>query len=278
MNDRLFTHIQYIYKFKRIANLKQPKLFNEKLQWLKLNYRDPLITKCANKSLVRDYVSRAAGNNILIPQIAVFSSGAEFSLSEMPKKFVLKAAHASGWNYICKNKHEADETNIRVLIDTWVASDFSTIGREAMYRGSKRVVVCEEFLDGGEGDVPRDYKFFCFHGEPQFVQVDYNRFSGHARTLYDMEWKMLPCVYEYPLGPDESGQPPYLFDKMIEIAKKLSKPFPFVRVDLYEAQRRVWFGELTFCPEKACGRFKPQHYDLELGKLLHLSTDRFIKS
>ena len=83
--------------------------------------------------------------------------------------------------------------------------------------------MCEEFLDGGEGDVPRDYKFFCFHGEPQFVQVDYNRFSGHARTLYDMEWKMLPCVYEYPLGPDESGQPPYLFDKMIEILNAAEK-------------------------------------------------------
>jgi hypothetical protein len=268
LNDRLFTHIQYIYKFKRIANLKQPRLFNEKLQWLKLNYRDPLITKCANKSSVRDYVSRVAGDKILIPKIAEFSSGAEFSLSKMPKKFVLKAAHASGWNYICKDKYEADEASIKRIIDTWVESDFSIIGREAMYRGSKRVVVCEEFLDGGEGEVPRDYKLFCFHGEPRFVQVDYDRFSGHSRTLYDMEWKKLPCVYEYPLGPDESGHPPELFIQMIEIARLLSTPFPFVRVDLYESVGRVWFGEMTFCPEKACGRFNPPKYDLEFGKYL----------
>ena len=140
-----------------------------------------------------------------------------------------------------------------------------------MYRGSKRVVVCEEFLDGGAGEVPRDYKFFCFHGEPRFVQVDYDRFSGHTRTLYDMEWKKLPCEFEYPYGPDESGHPPELFNQMTEIAKKLSNPFPFVRVDLYESGGSVWFGEMTFCPGKACERFNPKKYDLEFGKFLDLN-------
>jgi glycosyltransferase involved in cell wall biosynthesis len=268
LSDEWFSRVQYLYKFKQLPNFKNPRTLNEKLQWLKIFYRDPLITVCANKSSARGFVRNQWGNDILIPLISELTRGTEFRLSELPEKFVLKAAHASGWNYICKDKHEADEASIRGLIDTWVASDFSIIGREAMYRGSKRVVVCEEFIDGGEGEVPRDYKFFCFHGEPQFVQVDYDRFSGHTRTLYDMEWKKLPCEYEYPYGPDETGHPPELFIQMIEIARSLSTPFPFVRVDLYESEGRVWFGEMTFCPEKACGRFNPPKYDLEFGKYL----------
>jgi hypothetical protein len=270
LDDTSFTRIQFLYKFRRLPRLNNPITFNEKLQWLKLNYRDPLITKCANKSTVREYVCNQYSDDILIPQIAEFSSGSDFKLSEMPKQFVIKAAHASGWNYICKDKHEADEASIRGLIDTWVISDFSIMGREAMYRGSKRVVVCENFLTGGNGVVPRDYKFFCFHGEPRFVQVDYDRFSGHSRTLYNMDWMKLPCEYEYHFGPDESGHPPELFNQMIDIARRLSTPFPFVRVDLYDSEGKVWFGEMTFCPEKACGRFNPPTYDEQFGKWLDL--------
>ena len=270
LSDEWFSRLQFLYKFKRLPNLKNPKTLNEKLQWLKLFHQDPLITSCANKSSAREYVRNQWGDDILIRQIREFTKDTEFRLSDLPDSFVLKAAHASGWNYICTDKCEADEVHIKGLIDAWVKADFSTIGREAMYRGSKRVVVCEEFLDGGAGEVPRDYKFFCFHGEPRFIQVDYDRFSGHTRTLYDMEWKKLPCQFEYPYGPDETGYPPQLFKRMTEIAKKLSNPFPFVRVDLYESEGSVWFGEMTFCPEKACGRFSPQKYDLEFGKHLDI--------
>jgi hypothetical protein len=270
LDDTSFTCIQFLYKFRRLPRLNNPITFNEKLQWLKLNYRDPLITKCANKSTVREYVCNQYSDDILIPQIAEFSSGSDFKLSEMPKQFVIKAAHASGWNYICKDKHEADEASIRGLIDTWVISDFSIMGREWVYRDSRRVTVCEEFLDGGGGEVPRDYKFFCFHGTPRFVQVDYDRFEGHARTLYDMNWAKIPCALEYTLGPDESGRPPSSFAEMIKIAKSLAVPFPFVRVDLYEAQSRPWFGELTFFPGKACERFNPPTYDEQFGKWLDL--------
>ena len=251
LDDKSFTRIQFLYKFKRLPRLNHPITFNEKLQWLKLNYRDPLITKCANKSTVREYVCNQYSGDILIPQIAEFSTGTDFKLSEMPKQFVMKAAHASGWNYICNGKNPADECNIRSLIDCWLKEDFSSLGREWVYRDSRRVIVCEEFLDGGEGQVPRDYKIFCFHGIPRFVQVDYDRFDGHARTLYDMNWAQIPCSLEYPLGLDESGKPPSSFVEMIEIAKRLAAPFPFVRVDLYEAHGRPWFGELTFFPGKA---------------------------
>ena len=271
LSDQWFSRLQYLYKFKRFPNLRSPRTFNEKLQWMKLFHRDPLITACANKSSVREYVRKQWGDDILIPQIREYTAGTEFKLSDLPDRFVLKAAHASGWNYICTRKSEADEASIKGLIDAWVRADFSTIGREAMYRGSKQVAVCEEFLDGGEGKVPRDYKFFCFHGEPRFVQVDYDRFSGHTRTLYDMEWKRLNCEFEYPYGPDETGHPPEPFKRMAEIARKLSAPFSFVRVDLYESGGRVWFGEMTFCPEKACGRFNPKKYDLEFGKFLDLT-------
>jgi hypothetical protein len=270
LDDTSFTRIQFLYKFRRLPRLNHPITFNEKLQWLKLNYRDPLITKCANKSTVREYVCNQYSGDILIPQIAEFSSGSDFKLSEMPKQFVMKAAHASGWNYICSGKNPADEGNIRSLIDSWLREDFSSVGREWVYRDSRRVTVCEEFLDGGGGQVPRDYKFFCFHGTPRFVQVDYDRFNGHARTLYDMNWAKIPCALEYTLGPDESGRPPSSFAEMIEIAMSLAAPFPFVRVDLYEAQSRPWFGELTFFPGKACERFNPPTYDEQFGMWLDL--------
>jgi len=268
--NSLFTRIQFAYKLHTLIDLYNPRSLNEKLQWLKLFYRDELIFRCANKQTVRGYISETIGDQFLIPLKKIFVLGDVLSLETLPTSFILKAGHASGWNCIVADKELEQSEALNTKITGWLQTEFFDVGREWMYKDSPRAVLCEELLIDNDGRIPRDYKFFCFHGEPRFIQVDYARFDGHTRTLYDMNWRKIPCSLEYPIGPDESGRPPVKFSEMIEVARKLSKPFPFVRVDLYSAKEKIWFGELTFCPGKGCERFTPRHYDRELGRWLDI--------
>ena len=151
----------------------------------------------------------------------------------------------------------------------WMAADFSAIGREWAYKNSPKKILIEEFLDGPDGQSPYDYKIFCFNGKPGFVQVDTDRFSGHRRSFYGLNWQQLPFGLEYPVESRVLPKP-IGFDEMIVIAKKLSQQFPFVRCDLYDCNGKVYFGELTFYPEKGTGMFSPRKADDDVGAMLSL--------
>jgi hypothetical protein len=131
--------------------------------------------------------------------------------------------------------------------------------------------VCEQFIAGKDSQPPPDYKFFCFHGEPRFIQVDYARFVRHTRNMFDLNWSPIPCAFEYPCEQEINSTPPPGLPKMLSICKLLAAPFPFVRVDLYCTDEKIWFGELTFYPEKGVGRFKPYSYDKYFGGFLDLA-------
>ncbi len=177
---------------------------------------------------------------------------------------VIKPTHMSGQVLFHTNTGLAID---RDLMRRWLNSHYYRGGRELNYRYLRPKIIVEQFFSESEDDctVPRDYKFFCFHGVPKLIQLDGGRFGHHTRNLYDVRWNRLPVTYVYPSGP-ESDAPP-LLEKMVEVASQLAKPFSFVRVDLYASQRGIRVGELTFCPEGAHGRILPDAADIELARL-----------
>ena len=270
LSDQAFSKIQFLLQQGRLPNLKAPKTLNEKIQWLKLNYRDPLLKKCANKLLVREYVKNCYGPEILVPLLGCHESVEEIRFEELPKRFVCKVSHGSGWNIVATDKDNLNWAVESQKLKKWMATDFFKIGREWAYKESPRKILIEHFLDGPDGQSPYDFKIFCFNGSPGFVQVDTDRFSRHRRSFYDLNWQQLPFGLEYPIESRALPRPMGL-DKMIEIAKKLSKQFPFVRCDLYDCDGKVYFGELTFYPGKGTERFSPQKADIDIGAMLSLS-------
>jgi len=269
IDDEIFTKIQYLYKQRRWLNLDLPQTFNEKIQWLKLRHHDPRLTNLVDKYAVRDFVHERIGEEYLIPLVGVYEHADDIPFDQLPARFVIKATHGSGWTLLCFDRNHYDWEQAKKRIAHWLSSNFFRVGREWAYRDVPPRVVCEEMIDDGSGQPPPDYKIFCFHGEPRLIQVDLNRFSGHRRNLYDTQWNLLPTEFEYPVGDPELAAPPNL-GKMLNVAKLLSASFPFVRVDLYSTPRGVYFGEMTFFPEKGVGRFRPYRFDEEFGRHLDL--------
>ena len=270
INDEMFTKIQFLYKQKRWLNLDVPRTFNEKIQWLKLRHRDPRLTRLVDKYAVRDFVRERIGEDYLIPLLGVYEHADDILFKQLPARFAIKATHGSGWNLLCFDKDQYDWELAQRKIAHWLNLNFFQVGREWAYREVPPRIICEELIDDGNGQSPPDYKFFCFHGEPQLIQVDLNRFSGHQRNLYDTQWNLMPVEFEYPVGNPEPRAPANI-GEMMDVAKLLSDGFPFVRVDLYSTQGKIYFGEMTFFPEKGVGRFRPYRFDEEFGRHLDLS-------
>lgn len=248
---------------------KDPQTFNEKIQWLKLHYRDPLITKCSDKHAVRDYVEETIGKKYLIDLVGAWDKVADIDFSALPKKFVLKANNGSGTNLICHDKSKLDLSEIKEKLENWLKPEASHyfFSFEWGYKDVKPKIICEKLIENRTGLT--DYKFFCFNGKPRLLSVGSDRQSGLKLDFFDLDWNRLPFSRHFQNSPKLPKQPKH-FDEMIRLARKLSAPFPFVRVDFYEAKGGVMFGELTFYPGAGLTAFDPVEADYQLGNLLDL--------
>jgi hypothetical protein len=248
-------------------DLAAPETFTQKLCWLRLQEPGPLARACAHKLLVRRHVeARCPG--ILNELLGVYRRVEEIDLASLPRAFVLKPAHRSGMNVLCPDQARLDWPSAQARLRKALARDYYWPTREPVYRGLPRLIVCERFLGEPGAELP-DYKIFCFHGEPRLVQVDTCRFVDHRRELYDLEWRPLRCYIEHPL-PDRPAPHPSRLAELLDCARRLAAGFPFVRVDLYQVDERVVFGELTFYPGAGHNRIFPAAADRALGALLHL--------
>ena len=252
-------------------DLRHPVGFNEKIQWYKLYWRDPLMTICADKVKVRDYVAERIGPQILNELYGVYADPAEIDFDKLPSQFVFKANHSSGQNIFCPNLQTFDRQQAIKQLTKYLQFNHYKSGREWAYKHIPRRIICEKYLEQN-GSPPIDYKFFCFHGQPAFIQVDCDRFADHQRTLYDLDWKVLPFRIRWPQVLTPVDRPPTL-PIMLDIAKKLSTPFPFVRVDLYSLQEKVVFGELTFYPGSGYEMFIPYEWDICIGEKLNIPNE-----
>lgn len=266
--------IKYMYKktLHKKLNLNNPKTFNEKLQWLKINNRVPEFSKLVDKLEVKRYVAERIGEQYIIPTLGVWDTFEEIDFDMLPNQFVLKCTHDSGGLVICRNKKELDYENTKKRINKSLKKNYYYHGREWVYKNVKARIIAEEYLSNLGLNGLLDYKFYCFHGIPRFLYISEgleNHSTAHI-SFVNLDWTFAPygrSDYEkFCKLPDK----PSNFDKMIEIAKILSKGHKFIRVDLYNIDGKIYFSELTFFPCSGMMPFVSEQDDIELGKLLKL--------
>lgn len=273
--DKLMIEIQYFLKLGRKLNLKDPQRFTEKLQWYKINYRDNLLTIGADKYKVRDYVESKGLHHILNKLYKVYNNPYEINISDLPEKFVIKTNNGSGTNYFVKDKKRIDLPKIQDELNVWLNRDVYSTGREWSYKNIVPVIIVEELLEEeNKFEGISDYKFLCFNGKPMYIILDVDRFNGHKRNIYDLNWNLIDVSTDKPNINNDVPKPEGL-EELIETAKILSEDFPFVRVDLYYVNKKIYFGELTFYPWTGYVEFNPDSFDFELGNKFILPAKNY---
>jgi len=264
--DPFYLQLVYYIKMGKRLDITNPKSFNEKIQWLKLYDRRLEYTKMVDKYEVRKYISEIIGEQYLIPLLGVYNNFEEIDFSKLPNKFVLKCTHDSGGLVICKDKNKFDMEKAKMKINNCFKRNYYFQWREWPYKNIKPRIICEKYMVDESGIELKDYKFMCFNGQVKCLFVCLNRNSSNGLNVdfYDMDWNPMPFERHYSSSGTTIPKPKN-FDMMVEFAKKLSKDIPFVRVDFYETNGQLYFGELTFYPGSGYEEFKPESYDYLLG-------------
>lgn len=276
-SDKAYVIKHYRKVFHKTPNLHPPITMNEYLTWRKLFDRNPLLPYCSDKYRVREYVAQKIGDTYLVPLLAVADNIKKIDFDKLPDRFVIKVNHGSGQNIIVKDKHLENLEIVKVRLHYWMKRSHYYNNREWQYKEIKPMIIVEELLLDKNGNVPNDYKFHVFGGKVEMIQVDTDRFEMHKRIFYSPEWEELPFNWvpvdksDHPKYPKALPQPkPAALKKMIQLAEKLAEDFPYVRVDFYYINEKIYFGELTFTHENGLAKFFPDHYDTFYGKKISL--------
>ena len=249
-------------------DLDHPKTFNEKMQWLKIYDSTPIKTLLADKYLVRDWVKEIAGEEYLVPLLGVWDSFDEIDFDKLPDQFVLKTNHGSAWNIIVKDKSQFDKEDAKKKMDEWMKLNFAFVyGFQLHYMNIPPKIIAEKYIE--EMDQVYDYKFMCFNGEVKFIWVDTDRFTRHRRTLFTPEWERRKETINKPAADFDIPRPK-TFDKMLELATKMCQGFAHVRVDFYEVDGKLYFGEMTFTSASGVEMSKTVEFNYEMGDWLVL--------
>jgi hypothetical protein len=269
--DKFYLKCRYYFVKKEKLNLKNPENFNQKIQWLKLYDRNPLYTKLADKYEVREYIEKEIGRQYLIPLLGVWNSFDEINFNILPKEFVIKCNHDSRSFIICKDKEVFDINKAREKLEKCMKRNYcdDKPNREWVYRGIKPKIIAEKYISDLSGSETKDYKFFCFNGEPKCVYSSIFSLDQPKLTFFDLDWNELPFTVKYEKFETRIEKPEN-FKEMIEICKKLSFGTIFVRVDLYNIKGAIYFGELTFYPHNGHYTFNPPEWNRILGGWLKL--------
>lgn len=269
--DSIYLRLKFRYHVGEKLNLKNPKTYNAKLQWLKLYDRNPEYNIYVDKYAVRSYIANKIGEKYLIPLIDVYNSVDDINWLDLPNQFVLKCTHGSGCNIICSDKSKLDIEETKKKLNRCMKKNWFWYGREWPYKNVIPRIICEKYMVDESGKELKDYKIFCFNGEPKLIQVDYNRFENHKRNLYDLNWNYLNASIKVPTNPDIVIEKPSKLEEMIYIARILSKGIPHVRVDFYSVKNSIYFGELTFYHGSGYEKIKPDSLNNTMGEWIDLN-------
>lgn len=266
---------EYIRKIFKLGcgyepNLDNPRTFNEKLAWLKLYHKNPVLTKMADKYEVKQLVAEMIGEQYVVPCYGVWNSFDEIDFDKLPNQFVLKATHDSGGVTICRDKATFDIEGARIKLEKQLQRNFFWAGREWPYKNIPHRIIADQLLDDHSGRELRDYKFWCFNGEPKYMYIT-NKGKVIEENFYDMDYNVVDINHGFPRTVPEY-QKPEGFETMKELAKKLSVGMPFVRVDFFQVDGKIYFGEFTFFDWGGDRAFKTFEQDLELGALINIET------
>ena len=271
--DSIMLKLQYRIKMGFKLNLANPQRFTEKLQWYKIHYRNELMGICVDKYEVRNYVESKGLDNTLNKLYCVCSDPDEIDFAALPDRFVIKTTDGGGGEniFICRDKSSLDVPQLKKTLLSWKDKKNVNPGREWAYTLIKQSrYIVEEYLENElnpEAGIS-DYKFFCFNGKPHCIAYDIDRYIGHKRNFYDIEWNNLHVSTDCDTFDDNLVPRPDGLEDMCKVAEILSKDFPFVRVDLYYIKGKVYFGELTFYPWSGYVKFSPEEFDYQLGALM----------
>ena len=268
--DKPAIYLIYFRGYKSLLNLENPTHFGEKIQWLKLYGHLDELSEYVDKYEVRKFVEKTVGSQYLNELYGVYNTTEAVDFDVLPNQFVLKCTNGSGAVLICKDKKKLDKAKAMKEMKKWLVDDFSKMKKEPQYKNVVNRIIAEAYLEDESGAL-RDYKFYCYDGEPYYYGIFSNRYTDKTIDIYDMSGKKLEGYltcgiknsdYVIPQGEN--------FAELIEVVKKLAKPFQFVRVDFYMANGKLYFGELTFTDGAGSDPFSPESFDLEMAKRIKL--------
>ena len=270
MPDWMYLKIQFRLALHRKLNLNNPKSYNEKIQWLKLHDRKPEYTMMVDKFAVRKYIAETIGDQYSIPLVGgPWHSFDEINFDKLPNQFVLKCNHDSGGLIICKDKSQLDKEAARKKINKSMKRNFYWANREWPYKDVKPCIIAEKYMVDDSGYELKDYKFFCFDGEPKAMFIATDRNVDTKFDFFDMDFNHLPFTNGHPCA-DKTPEKPKTFEEMKRLARILSKGIKQVRVDFYEINGQVYFGELTFSHWSGMVPFEPIEWDYKFGEWIRL--------
>ena len=263
-------YLIYCRGYQKILNLKNPRYFGEKIQWLKLYGHLDELSDYVDKYVVREFVARTVGDKYLNQLYGVYDYPDEIDYEKLPQRFVLKCTNGSGAVLICKDKDRLNKVEAARIMNKWLKDDFYKMKKEPQYKNVKNRIIAEEYLEDESGAL-RDYKFYCYDGEPLFYGVFTDRYTDETVDMYDMAGNKLEGIinggvknsnYVLPQGDN--------FPEMVDVVRKLARQFQFVRVDLYMVNNNIFFGELTFTDGAGSDPFTPRSFDLEMAQRIKL--------
>jgi len=269
--DRFFVQLKYLLLFGKKINWKNPQTYTEKLNVYKISKQAETLAPLVDKTQVRIWIAKKIGAKYLVPLIGIYNHPDEINFKKLPNKFIIKANHGSGWIIICQDKKKLNWPKTKKQLNRWLKTSYYRLLKEKQYKTVNPKIIIEKFLADKKGET-YDYKFFCFHGKVKFIQVDFDRYTHHTQNFYTPAWKKLPICRCFPCFQKPAVQPKN-FKQMLKIATKLSKGFSHVRVDLYNLDGQIYFGEMTFTSFGGFSAFTPKKYDLIFGRYFKLGPE-----
>ena len=273
LSDKTYLKIMYFYHMKKRLNFENVTTFNEKLQWLKLHDRKEIYTTMVDKYEVKKYVADLIGGEYVVPTYGIYESYNEIDFDVLPNQFVLKVTHYGGSRgvFIIKDKNTINYSNIENEIEKLLKENLYNYSREWPYKNVKPRIIIEKYMKNEDEEELKDYKLFCFNGKPKIILVCSERSSSSnmCETWFDEDWNLMDII-EGNHRVDKNIKPPQSFKKMKYLASQLSKNIPFVRIDFYEVNSKIYFGEMTFFPASGFEKFEPKEWDKKLGEMIDL--------
>lgn len=266
--NKRFIEKQFQITHHKKLNWSFPSTYSEKVCVFKNSDEAETLWPYMDKFEVRDYVKGTIGPQFLNKLYGVYNNTSEIDPKKFPDRFVLKTTHGSGWNVFCRDKKAFNWQESKSKLDTWMKMNFYNETRERQCKLITPRIICERYLEDKKGGLP-DFKFFCFDGQPRFIEIDIDRFNNHRRNFYDMSWNILPISLLYQRSRKPFSKPRN-FNKMVAIVKQLAAGFKHVRVDLYNVDGKILFSELTFTPGAGLRTFKPEKYEKIIGGYFNL--------
>ena len=273
LSDKAYIRLAFFRRLRRFPDLKAPKTFNEKLQWLKLYNRKPEYTIMVDKYEAKKYVAEKLGEEYIIPTLGVWDRFEDIDFDALPDQFVLKCTHDSGGLVICRDKSKLDKEKARQKIEKSLKTNYFWQCREWPYKNVKPRIIAEKYMVDESGYDLKDYKFFCFDGKVKLCMIERDRAkgrNGHAVDFFDRNFGHQNITVDGYPNAAQAYEKPTNYDELIAIAEKLATDIPHIRVDLYNINSRCYFGELTFFQASGCIQFSPPEWDKVLGGWIEL--------